>query len=72
MKITSLLPPAAAVALLAAAIFAVTTGAQAPQATPQADEPSPAAAQGPPPTGLESRCGAGGQPMRNFSPPTDL
>ncbi|MFZ0337232.1 MAG: c-type cytochrome [Terracidiphilus sp.] len=72
MKITSLLPPAAAVALLAAAIFAVTTGAQAPQATPQADEPSPAAAQGPPPQGSSQGAAQGGRPMRNFPPPTNL
>lgn len=70
MKITSLLPPAAAVALLAAAIFAVTTGAQAPQAAPQpqTDQAAPGPTQqGPPPQGAP-----GGRPMRNYPPPTNL
>jgi hypothetical protein len=70
VKITSLLPPAAAVALLAAAIFAVTTGAQAPQAAPQpqTDQTAPGATQqGPPPQGAQ-----GGRPMRNYPPPTNL
>ena len=35
MKITSLSPPAAAIALLTAAVFAVATVAQAPQGPPQ-------------------------------------
>ncbi len=76
MKITSLLPPAAAVALLAAAVFAATTGAQSPQAAPAADQAAPAATQGPPPqgTGQSSEQGAaqGGRPMRNFPPPANL
>lgn len=59
MKLTSLLPPAAAVTLLAAAVFAATPS-QAP--TPSAP-PAPAATQGPPPQG---------GPMRNFPPPTNL
>ena len=67
MKITSLLPSAAAVMLLATAIFAAATGAQAPQAapqnSPQGDQPAPGAAQGPP---------HGGRPMRNFPAPTNL
>jgi hypothetical protein len=36
VKLTSLLPPAAAVALMAAAVLAATTGVQAPQDQPQA------------------------------------
>ena len=76
MKITSLLFPASAVALLAAAVFAANTGAQAPQAAPQnssqdpppADQTAPPAAQAPPPQGAAP----GGRPMRNFPPPTNL
>jgi hypothetical protein len=60
VKITSLLPPAAAVVLLAAAVLAATTGAQAPQAPAQG---SSQAGQGSAP---------GGRPMRNFPPPTNL
>lgn len=67
MKMTSLLPPAAAVALLAAAVFAATTGAQPPQAAPQTNEPAPGAPSGPPPQGTP-----GERPMRNFPPPTNL
>lgn len=68
LKTTSLLLPAAAVTLLAAAIFAATTGAQAPQDAPQANPPAPGVVQGPPPQGA----GQGGRPMRNFPPPTNL
>ncbi len=76
MKITSLLPPAAAVALLAAAVFAATTGAQSPQAAPAADQAAPAATQGPPPQGAgqssEQGAAQGGRPMRNYPAPTNL
>ena len=69
MKITSLLLPAAAAALLAAAVFAATPGTRAPQAPPQvppqADQPPPGATQGPPFQG-------GDRPMRNSPPPTNL
>ena len=72
MKITSLFPPATAVALLAAAVFAATPGAQAPQAPPQSDQPAPGATQGPPPQGMGQGSAQGGRPMRNFPPPTNL
>jgi len=79
VKITSLLLPAAAAALLAAAVFAATPGARAPQAPPQApsqvppqagqsgqsDQAAPGAMQGPAPQG-------GGRPMRNSPPPSNL
>lgn len=68
MKITSLFPPAAAAALLAAAVFAATPGAQAPQAAPQTDQPTPGATQGAPPQGMTP----GERPMRNYPPPTNL
>ena len=77
MKITSLLPPAAAIALLTAAVLGATPGAQAPQAAPQASSQSPtqaapAAPQGPPPQGTGQGSAQGGRPMRNFPPPTNL
>jgi hypothetical protein len=72
VKTTSLLLPAAAIALLATAIYAATNGAQAPQSAsqtpPPADQPAPGATQGPPPQGAAQ----GGRPMRNFPPPTNL
>jgi len=64
VKIASLLLPSAAAALIVTAIFAATTGAQAPQASPQSDPSAPATPQGPPPPGA--------RPMRNFPPPTNL
>jgi hypothetical protein len=82
VKITSLLPSAVAVALLAAAVFVATPGAQAPQGAPQvspqapppADQPAPApgATQGPPPQGTNQDSAQGGRPMRNFPAPTNL
>jgi hypothetical protein len=77
MKITSLFLPAAAAALLAAAVFAATPGAQAPQASPQTDQAAPGATpQGPPPQGTGQGSGQGspqgGRPMRNYPPPTNL
>ena len=68
MKITSLLPAAAAVALLAAAIYAATTSVQASQAPSQPNQAAPGAPQGPPPQGG----GPGGRPMRSFPAPTNL
>ncbi len=63
MKLTSLLSPAAAVALLTAAVLAATTGVQATQ-----DQPPPAQTSPAPPAG-----GApGGRPMRSFPAPTNL
>ena len=76
VKITSLLPSAAAVALLAAAVLAATTGAQAPQTAPQnsSQGPPPAdqAAPGVPHRALRRRASPGGRPMRNYPPPTNL
>jgi len=76
VKITSLLFPAAAIALLAAAVLAATTGAQAPQGAPQgppqSDQAAPGATQGPPPPGTGQGSAQGGRPMRNFPPPTNL
>jgi hypothetical protein len=72
VKITSLFLPAAAIALLAAAVFAATTGAQAPQASPSMPVAPvmdmPPATQGPPPQGTTP----GGRSMRNYPPPTNL
>ncbi len=72
MKITSLLPPAAAAALLATAIFAATTGAQAPQYSPGANPPAPEAPQSPSPQGTGQGSAQGGRPMRNYPSPTNL
>jgi len=76
VKITSLLSPAAAVALLAAAVLAATP-AQAPplaspQVPPQADQAASGTTQGPPPQGTGQGSAQGGRPMRNFPPPTNL
>jgi len=62
VKLTSLLPPAAAVGLMAAAVLATTTGVQATQDQPQAS--APAAQTAPPPPA--------GRPMRNLPAPTNL
>ena len=80
MKMTSLLPSAAAVALLTAAVLAATTGAQSPQTAPQnssqgpppADQAAPGVPQGPPPQGMSQGSAQGGRPMRNYPPPTNL
>ena len=69
MKLTSLLSPAAAVALLTAAVLAATTGVQATQDQPQTT--APAAQTGPsgsaPPQGAP-----GGRPPRSYPAPTNL
>ncbi len=69
MKLSSLFPSAAALGLLAAAVFAATTAVQATQEqpAPQATPATPAEA-GPPQQGVPP----GGPPMRNFPPPTNL
>ena len=76
MKITSLLLPAAAVTLLATAILAAATGAQAPQAAPQtssqANPPASGTTQAPSPQGTGQGSAPGSRPMRNFPPPTNL
>ena len=79
MKITSLLPPAAAVAWLAAAVLAAATGAQAPQPAPQtppqtgqANPTASGTTQAPPPQGAGQGSAPGGRPMRNYPPPTNL
>ena len=51
MKLTSLLSPAAAVALLTAAVLAATTGVQATQDQPQATAPTAQTAPAPPAAG---------------------
>lgn len=72
MRIAALFPPAPAISLLTAAVFAIATLAQGPQAPPQADQPAPGAAQGPPPPGTGQGSAPGGRPMRNYPPPTNL
>lgn len=74
MKMTSLALPAAAIAVLATAIYAATTGAQAPE-TPsqsgqagQSGQAAPSAPQSPAPEGMAP----GGRPMRNYPAPTNL
>jgi hypothetical protein len=72
VKTTSLLLPAAAIALVTMAIYAATVGAQAqqtaPPAAPQSDQPAASAPQSPSPEGTTP----GGRPMRNYPPPTNL
>jgi hypothetical protein len=76
VKTTSLFPITAAIAVFAVAIFAATTGAQAPQIAPQAPPSAgleagpaaPIASQGPAPQGTP----LDGRPMRNYPPPTNL
>ncbi len=69
MKLSSLLPSAAALGLLAAAVFAATTAVQPTQEQPppQAAPATPGAA-GPPQQGTPP----GSPPMRNVPPPTNL
>jgi hypothetical protein len=69
VKLTSLLPPAAAVALMAAAVLATTTGVQATQDQPQASAPPAQTAPAPPAGGAPA---PGGRPMRNLPAPTNL
>lgn len=68
MKLTSLLPPAAAIALMAAAVLAATTGVQATQDQPQASAPAAQTAPAPPAGGAPPA----GRPMRNLPAPTNL
>ncbi|MGA2569330.1 MAG: c-type cytochrome [Terracidiphilus sp.] len=77
MKLTSLLPPAAAVGLIAAAVLAANPAVQATQDHAQTAAPasSPAAqsTQAPSAAGTPQPAMApGGQPMRNYPPPTNL
>jgi Photosynthetic reaction centre cytochrome C subunit len=64
MKLTSLLPPAAAVVLMTAAVLASTSGVQATQDQPPA---TPPAARNP--TGAAMQ---GPRPMRSYPAPTNL
>ena len=66
MKLSSLIPSAAALALLAAAVLAATTAVQATQEQP-AQQTTPATSE-PPQQGITPE----GQPMRNYPPPTNL
>lgn len=80
MKLTSLLSsasllsPAAAVALLTAAVLATTTGVQATQDQPQTSAPAAQTAPsgGAPTQNATSGMASGGRPMRNFPAPTNL
>jgi cytochrome c551/c552 len=70
----SLLSPAAAVALLTAAVLATTTGVQATQDQPQTRAPAAQTAPsgGAPTQNATSGMASGGRPMRNFPAPTNL
>jgi len=80
VKLTSLLSPAAAVALLTAAVLAATTGVQATQDQPQTSAAAAQAAQaapappagGAPTQNATTGMASGGRPMRNFPAPTNL
>jgi cytochrome c551/c552 len=80
VKLTSLLSsayllsPAAAVALLTAAVLATTTGVQATQDQPQTSAPAAQTAPsgGAPTQNATSGMASGGRPMRNFPAPTNL
>lgn len=77
MKLASLLPPAAAVALMTAAVLAATNGVQATQDQPPPSQTSPApaaqAAPAPPAGGAPPQSmSPGGRPMRNYPAPTNL
>lgn len=72
MKLTSLLSPAAAVALLTAAVLAATTGVQATQDQPQASAPAAQTAPAPPAGGAPPQGMPGGRPMRSYPAPTNL
>jgi len=69
VKLTSLLPPAAAVALMAAAVLAASIGVQAKQDQPQASAPAAQTAPAPPAGGAPAPAG---RPMRNLPAPTNL
>lgn len=66
MKLTSLLSPAAAVAIMTVAVLAATTGVQATQDQPPAAQAAPAGA--PPGQAMPP----GGRPMRSLPAPTNL
>ena len=72
MKLTSLLSPAAAVALLTAAVLAATTGVQATQDQPQPSAPAAQTAPAPPAGGAPPQGMPGGRPMRSYPAPTNL
>ncbi|MGD0157726.1 MAG: c-type cytochrome [Terracidiphilus sp.] len=72
MKLTSLLSPAAVVALLTAAVLAATTGVQATQDQPQASAPAAQTAPAPPAGGAPPQGMPGGRPMRSYPAPTNL
>jgi len=77
VKLTSLLSPAAAVALLTAAVLAATTGVQATQDQPQTTAPTAQAAPAPPTGGAPAQnmppgMAPGGRPMRSYPAPTNL
>ncbi len=78
VKFSSLLPSAAAVALIAAAVLAATTAVQATQDQPQpaASQPAAQAAPNPPapasPPQQGMAPGGMGMAMRNYPPPTNL
>jgi cytochrome c551/c552 len=68
----SLLSPAAAVALLTAAVLAATTGVQATQDQPQASAPTAQTAPAPPAGGAPPQGMPGGRPPRSYPAPTNL
>jgi len=72
VKLTSLLSPAAAVALLTAAVLAATTGVQATQDQPQPSAPAAQTAPAPPAGGAPPQGMPGGRPMRSYPAPTNL
>jgi len=72
VKLTSLLSPAAVVALLTAAVLAATTGVQATQDQPQASAPAAQTAPAPPAGGAPPQGMPGGRPMRSYPAPTNL
>ena len=74
MKLTSLLSPAAAVALLTAAVLAATTGVQATQDQPQTSAPAAQTAPsgGAPAQNMPPGMAPGGRPMRSYPAPTNL
>jgi hypothetical protein len=72
VKLTSLFSPAAAVALLTAAVLAATTGVQATQDQPQATAPTAQTAPAPPAAGAPPPGTPGGRPPRSYPAPTNL
>jgi hypothetical protein len=71
MKLTSLLPSAAAFGLLAVAVLAATTAKQAPQEDP-AQQAAPSSSGQPQKGTPQQGMPLDAQPMRNFPPPTNL